>query len=97
MKWQKRSSQKICTEDKFCSYINISKNEISLIRLDWLVRRKHKDKTEARRLTMPPLFLHWPFLCTWSIRIENPVLISFAGIFKQVRKKDVIERKISSK
>lgn len=30
---------------------------------------------------------------TWSIRIENPALISFAGISKQVRKKDVIERK----
>lgn len=31
--------------------------------------------------------------CTWSIRIENPALISFAGISKQVRKEDVIERK----
>lgn len=62
---------------------------------DWRVRETHKDKTEAAGLTMSPLMSPLAFLCTWSIRIENPVLISFAGIFKQIRKKDVIERKKS--
>lgn len=36
----------------------------------------------------------WPCPArTWSISMENPGLISFAGISKQVRKKAVIERK----
>lgn len=63
--------------------------------LDWRVGEKPQEKTEAACLTVSPLISPLAFLCTWSIRIENPVLISFAGIFKQVRKKDVIERKKS--